>query len=353
MAIEGVESSPCEVVSGVPQGTVLGPLLFLVHIGDIDHELQHSMATTFADDTKVMNTIDDRNDVQNLQMDLDSIYQWATVNNMALNGDKFQHLRYGESAAATYTTPTGSSIAQVSEVNDLGVIMEDSARFEAQVSAVAQKGKRNAGWALRVFSTREACPMLILFKTLVLSMVEYCSVLWALQRLGQIRELENVQRAFTRRISGMENLDYETRLSRLKLYSLERRRDRFRVIYVWRIINGLSPNLDNEHFKIRTCQSTRRGLSCIIPSLTRSAGRLQTTIEESFAVVGPKVFNSIDKNLRCYAGNLETFKARLDRFLCEIPDRPVLLGQQQVTNCNRLDIRVLEHRRHPMNTLNN
>ena len=147
----------------------------------------------------------------------------------------------------------------------------------------------------------------------------------------------------------MENLDYATRLSRLKLFSLERRRDRFRVIYVWRIINGLSPNLDNEHFKIRTCQSTRRGLICVIPSLTRSAGRLQTTIEESFAVVGPKVFNSIDKNLRCYTGNLETFKARLDRFLCEIPDRPVLLGQQQVTNCNRLDIRVLEHRRHPMN----
>ena len=352
VAIEGVESQPIDVISGVPQGTVLGPLLFLIHIGDIDQELQHSKASTFADDTKVMKVVDSPQDAENLQLDLDRIYRWADTNNMQLNGDKFRHLRYGEAPGAiSYKTQTGNSIEQVSEVVDLGVVMEDSGKFDNQVRTVAQKGKRNAGWALRVFQTRQEGPMLILLKTLVLSMVEYCSALWSPQKLGLIREIENVQRAFTRRISGLENLNYETRLKRLNLFSLERRRDRFRVIYVWRIINGLSPNLDDV-YKIQTRYNSRRGLECIIPNLSRSSRALQTTIEESFAIAGPRAFNSINKELRCFTGKLDTFKANLDKFLWQIPDNPVLVGHQQSINCNRLDVRVHEFRRSLNNPIN-
>ena len=195
--------------------------------------------------------------------------------------------------------------------------------------------------------------MLILLKTLVLSMVGYCSALWSPQKLGQIRELESVQRAFTRRISGLELLDYESRLKRLKLFSLERRRDRYRVIYVWRIINGLAPNLDDEGFRIQTGYNSRRGLECKIPNLSRSSSALQTITEESFAVAGPRVFNCIDRELRCYTGKPDTFKAKLDTFLLQIPDKPVLVGQPQSINCNRLDVRVLEHRRSPNNPSNN
>ena len=248
VAIDGVESQPCHVTSGVPQGTVLGPLMFLLHIGDIDTNLQSATTSTFADDTKVMQAVKTIDDADNLQDELNSVYDWASANNMQLNGNKFQHLRYGKSTSLDlggYKTPDGAPISQVDQVMDLGVLMEESAKFDAQVRAAAMLGNRYAGWVLRVFATRQQGPMLILFKSLVLSRLEYCSALWAPQKLGLIRELENVQRAFTKKIIGMQDHCYEDRLRLLNLFSLERRRDRYRVIYVWRIINGLSPNLDH------------------------------------------------------------------------------------------------------------
>ena len=113
---------------------------------------------------------------------------------------------------------------------------------------------------LRVFATHEQRPMLLLYKSLVLSTIEYCSVLWYPQKLGSIREMEDVQRSFTRKISGLQDNSYERRLITLKLFSLERRRDRYRMIYVWRILIGLSPNFDDDRFKMSAFYNGQRGL---------------------------------------------------------------------------------------------
>ena len=237
------------------------------------------------------------------------MYEWASTNNMILNGAKFQHLRYGNSLnPGNYYTPNGESVTSVDRAVDLGVLMEGSGKFEAQIRSAAQKGRRTAGWVLRVFNTREELPLLTLFKSLVLSTLEYCSVLWSPQKLGLIRELEDVQRAFTRRISSVQHLDYGERLKHLKLFSLERRRDRFRIIYVWRIINGLSPNLDDERYRITVTHSARRGLECRIPALRQTSQYLKTLNDESFAVAGPMQFNCIDKSIRDHTGSLDSFK---------------------------------------------
>ena len=140
----------------------------------------------------------------------------------------------------------------------------------------------------------------------------------------------------------MRDMAYEDRLKKLRLFSLERRRDRFAVIYVWRIINGLSPNLEDETSKIRTVYSGRRGLTCVIPPLRNVSCRLQTIIDASFAVSGPRLFNCVPRELREYVGCIDNFKCKLDRFLATVPDKPVLLGHQQVSNCNSLSFRVLE-----------
>ena len=97
------------------------------------------------------------------------------MNNMCFNGEKFQHIRYGRTSdPGGYSTPDNNPITTVEEVMDLGVIMEASGKFQAQIRAAAQKGGRNAGWVQRVFAIREKRPMLILFKDLVLSALEYC-----------------------------------------------------------------------------------------------------------------------------------------------------------------------------------
>jgi hypothetical protein len=93
VAIGNSKSREARVKSGVPQGSVLGPILFLIHIADIDSELTHASTSSFADDTRVLMKITDGLDCERLQDDLSSIYDWALVNNMQFNGIKFEVMR--------------------------------------------------------------------------------------------------------------------------------------------------------------------------------------------------------------------------------------------------------------------
>ncbi len=88
LVVNSHKSSARVVISGVPQGSVLGPLIFLILIGDIDKDIMHAFLSSFADDTRVGKDIDNDVDVQSLQDDLQSIYQWCKTNNTQLNADK-------------------------------------------------------------------------------------------------------------------------------------------------------------------------------------------------------------------------------------------------------------------------
>ena len=165
-----------EVLSGVPQGTVLGPILFLLILGDIDEELQHAKATSFADDKRVVMEITTNEDQVKLQEDLQKLYCWADRNNMEFNGGKFQHLGYGTRLPdkVDYLTVNGGSIEEASSLKDLGIMMSANANFDIHISEICAKGRSMAGWILRTFSTRELIPMITLFKALVLPIMENC-----------------------------------------------------------------------------------------------------------------------------------------------------------------------------------
>ena len=93
--VNSVRSDPSPVKSGVPQGSVLGLLSFLVLIGDIDRNVSHAFLSSFADDTTIASQIASPTDSENLQTDLEVVYQWAEDNNMELNVDKFEYMHYG------------------------------------------------------------------------------------------------------------------------------------------------------------------------------------------------------------------------------------------------------------------
>ena len=119
----------------------------------------------------------------------------------------------------------------------------------------------------------------------------------------------------------MNDKNYWERLAALKLYSLERRRERYMIIYVWKIINNMVPNIDGRN-KITT-SDTRAGLQCKrTPLISNSMGRIKTCKDNSFFGKGPKLFNCMPRAIREYKGKLETFKAKLDNYLRTIPDQP-------------------------------
>ena len=104
--------------------------------------------------------------------------------------------------------------------------------------------------------------MLILYKTIVHSKLEYCCPLWDSPKISDIQEVETVQRKFTERIQGMSDLNYWDRLKKLGILSLQRRRERYSIIMAWKMANGEAPN----NIGIRFYQNHRLGKRAEVPT---------------------------------------------------------------------------------------
>ena len=340
VVVDGAKSIDSEVISGVPQGSVLGPLLFLIHMYDIDAEVAHASLSSFADDTRVLKEVRNSEDGDHLQQDLNKIYQWAENNNMQFNGAKFEMMQYSNNNLTIHTSyqaSDGSVIPRKEQVRDLGIEMQDTATFELQIWSMVARAKRQMGWVLRTFATRDQFAMLTLYKAMILPLLEYSSQLWNPATPGLIRALEGVQRTFTVRIRGMDGLNYWQRLRKLELYSLERRRERYLIIYMFKIIMGLVPNIKVNGLTITWYHHIRRGRLCKIPGLKRRADvRIQSIRERCFALRGPRLFNSLPQDLREYSGTVESFKNKLDKFLQKVLDQPVLPHYYQTESDNSL-----------------
>ena len=133
--------------------------------------------------------------------------------------------------------------------------------------------------------------------------------------------LENLQKSFTNKIPEVRNMDYWQRLKQLKMYSQNRRLERYRIIYTWKILEELVPNCGLEIH-----QSDRRGRQVAIPPLKGSQA-MRKLREQSFQVSGPRLFNCLPSSIRNISRvPVDTFKEQLDQFLSEIPDEPNVEG---------------------------
>ena len=330
--VNGVLSDPAPVTSGVPQGSVIGPLLFLILIGDIDQNVARSFVSSFADDTRLLLEINGVQDASALQSDLEAVYQWALDNNASFNNKKFEVLRHGNDdtlkLTTSYTAPDGTIITEKSHLRDLGVTMSADGTFKEHITNICQSARNMCSWILRTFESRSPELMLTLWKSLVIPILDYCSQLWSPSKVGEIQQIEDLQKAFTRKIRrSSPSQDYWERLQTYRLYSLERRRERYRIIYVWKTLEGIVPNLTGRS-KIVARSSFRYGRVCCIPPV--SAGpknRLQGLREGSFCVKGPLLFNALPSHLRNMTGVSHlTFKKELDMFLRTVADEPLSRG---------------------------
>ena len=181
-----------------------------------------------------------------------------------------------------------------------------------------------AQWVFGVFSSRDPELMITVYKTLVRSLMEYCSPLWSPQTVGDIQLLESVQRGFTAKVSGMKNMDYWQRLKALDLMSLQRRRDRYAVLTMHKTYRGLIPNETGIAFN----RTSRHGVKADIPDLSRvKSKRTSTLYSSSFGSIGPRLWNCLPDDLR-EIEDPDLFKFKLDLLLRDIPDRPPTAGYQ-------------------------
>ena len=230
--------------------------------------------------------------------------------------------------------------------------MSNDATFDRHIQLITANATRLCGWALRVFDSRDLTTMLTIYKSLIRHALEYCSPLWFPTDQANIAAIEKVQRFFTRRIDGMQGLNYWQRLEKLKLFSLERRRERYVIIYIWKSWHNIVPSIglavqsyDPDH-----------GLFLHLPQLPK--GKNQTHVrklkERSIFYQGVRLFNSLPKHLRMaktidtidtsatttsisnappdtnHPGpdedepSLDKYKTALDVYLLALPDQPTL-----------------------------
>ena len=329
--VNGFLSEPAPVISGVPQGSVLGPLLFLILMGDIDRDIAHAFVSSFADDTRLSRAVSGVRDASSLQTELEIIYQWSVENNMSFNGPKFEVVRYGSDdvlkCTTSYTGPDGSIIPDKDHVKDLGVTMSNDCSFKQHVNNICISARNMCSWILRTFQSRSPELMLTTWKSLVLPILDYCSQLWSPTKVGQIQEIEDIQKSFTRKICFRNRGDYWERLNTFKLYSLQRRRERYRIIYIWKILENHVPNIGAD--KIKSRYSIRHGRTCILPPRpsNNAPNHIKQIIEGSFSVNAGNLFNSLPKSIRNLTNvDTPTFKRHLDGFLSTIADEPQCPG---------------------------
>ena len=240
------------VRSGVPQGSVLGPLLFIIMMEDIDRDIEHSEISSYADDTRIWRFICGESDQMLLQGDLNSLYNWADENNATFNGEKFEGISYplGLSAQRIYKDPNNQPIQNKELIKDLGVYISSDGTFKEHIKIYVKETQKIAAWTLRTFLSREKRVMKVLLKQLIIPKIEYASVVWCPFDKQQIDMIESIQRRYTSCIQEYQRwedtqqrnvcqVDYWDRLKDLNIYSLERRRERFVVLCVYRVLIGL------------------------------------------------------------------------------------------------------------------
>ena len=235
------------VTSGVPQGSILGPLLFLIYVNDIGYKFE-SPYRLFADDLKIFRIINSRNDVTTLQRDLGHLEEWCVSNNMLLNEDKCHAINFSRkivSCKVKYIL-NGQILNFVSEVRDLGITLDSKLTFIPHYEKIVCRANKILGCVTRYGSEfKNLQTIKTLYVTLVRSVTEYGCILWSPQYKIHIDRLEAIQRKFLNCVKHKlpNNLqidfNYNLSLSYLGMTTLCTRRKYFQLCFVFRVMNNL------------------------------------------------------------------------------------------------------------------
>jgi len=301
------------VFSGVPQVSVLGPILFLIYINDLDCGIINWILK-FADDTKIFGVVNSIEEHAGMQDDLNKLLSWSKEWQMLFNVEKCKVMHFGR-RNASYNQLASKSLDEVLEEKDLGVTITcDLKTSQHCTHAYNAKKKNKANRILGVinrsivYKSKEIL-LIQVYKSLVRPHLEYCTAAWSPHYVEVKELLEKVQRRFTRMIPGLKDVPYNERLQILGLWSLEERRICSDLIEVYNIMNKLS-NVNFEiFFEFDTNRSTRGD------SLKLKKKRFNTELRQHFftdRIIN--LWNSLDEqivsstSLNCFKNGLKQLR---------------------------------------------
>ena len=294
----------------MPQGSVLGPLLFLIYVNDIVLNID-STIKLFADDAKIFRPIKDSNDSQALQSDLGRLEEWSRKWLLKFNANKCKVLHFGYNNLEKDYELNGNPLDKSDGEKDLGVLVSKNFKFSNHIGKIAAKANSILGRIRRTFTHLDVDNVRLLYSSLVRPHLEYAVQSWSPHYRKDIFKLEQVQRRATRLVPQLNDTPYEERLKIFNLTTLEERRIRGDAIETYKFMHGLENVDPTQFFKL-----VREG-----PSLHTRGNQLKletqyarTELRRNFySVRAAKQWNNLPRDV-VLSENLNTFKNRYDNF---------------------------------------
>lgn len=312
VVLNGFASASSLIPSGVPQGSILGPLLFNLFINDINVCFQHSDFLLFADDMKIFKIINTNHDLHLLQLDLDNLNNYCTLNKLDLNVDKCCCITYSRSTKALpfcYKI-NNTFLSRTETVVDLGVTLDSKLLFDKHIEKILAKAMKTLGFLFRITKDFQSVKTLkVLFCSLVRSHLEYASQVWNPRYDKYINLLEKPQRKFLKHINFKHNIlspDYVDSCKRHHFLPLVKRREAADFTFLHNIILNLidCPSLLSKiKLKIPARLACRRKYLQLHAPFCRTNYR-----QNSFFIRTANLFNSE------YSENVDLFSMRRNDF---------------------------------------
>ena len=165
--LEGKQSKWEDVISGIPQGSVIGPILFIIFINDLPSEVKYNMCKLFADDCKLYGAVDASNNTSKIQSDLDNLSNWSKYWQLPFNAKKCKTLHFGYQNPKIEYSLNDHILEEAHDQKDLGVIIDVEFKFHQHTASVSKKANQILGLIKRSFYTRDEMTILTLYSSMV------------------------------------------------------------------------------------------------------------------------------------------------------------------------------------------